>query len=238
MFFHLIIASALSLALVGEARADATPTTKTPAPTSVSADVKIGDQWDYAYHSNLDNGNSGTTSYVVQDLSAGKIDAESRTHRSNGGRDAVQNFVYDRSWRMIEAPKGKYLKPDAVSEPFPSVAVGKEWTSNLLWQPTNSSLGLKWIEHGRVAAWENVTLENGQTFDAFRIVVRLESTPLEGTGIQVVTAGFTTQKLVDRIVEWYAPAVNRYVKRTFESSHDGTVVESFREELMNYSHGN
>jgi hypothetical protein len=107
-----------------------------------------------------------------------------------------------------------------------------------MWQPTNSSLGLKWTEHGRVAAWENVTLENGQTYDAFRIIVRLESTPLEGTGIQVVTAGFTTQKLVDRIVEWYAPAVNRYVKKTFESSRDGTVAESFREELTNYSHGN
>jgi hypothetical protein len=64
----------------------------------------------------------------------------------------------------------------------------------------------------------------------------LESTPLEGTGIQVVTAGYITQKL-DRIVEWYAPAVNRYVKRAFESSRDGTVVESFREELTNYSHG-
>ena len=238
MFFHLVVASALSLALVGEARADTTATAKTPAPTSVSIDVKIGDKWDYEYHSNLDNVNSGATSYVVQDISPGKIGAESRTHRSNGGRDAVQDFVYDRSWRMIEAPKGRYLKADAVSEPFPSIAVGKEWTSNLLWQPTNSSLGLKWIEHGRVAGWENVTLENGQSYDAFRIVVRLESTPLEGAGIQVVTAGFTTQKLVDRIVEWYAPAINRYVKRTFESSRDGTVVESFREELTAYSHGN
>jgi hypothetical protein len=237
MFFHLVMASALSLALVGEARADAIPATKTPAPTSVSVDVKVGDRWDYAYHSNLDNGSSGTTSYVVLDVSAGKIEAESRTHRSNGGRDAVRDFVYDRSWRMIEAPAGKYLEADAVSEPFPSVAVGKEWTSNLLWQPTNSSLGLKWTEHRRVAAWESVTLENGQTYEAFRISVRLESTPLEGTGIQVVTAGFTTQKLVDRIVEWYAPAANRYVKRTFESSRDGTVVESFREELTNYSHG-
>ena len=238
MFVRLVIASALSLALVGEARADAIPTTKTPAPTSVSVDVKVGDKWDYQYHSNLDNGNSGTTSYVVQDVSAGKIDVESKTHKSNGGRDAVLNFVYDRSWHIIEAPKGKYLKADAVSEPFPSITLGKEWTSNLLWQPRNSSLGLKWIEHGRVAAWENVTLENGQTYDAFRITVRFESTPLEGTGIQVVTAGFTTQKIVDRVVEWYAPAVNRYVKRTSESSRDGTVTESFREELTNYSRGN
>jgi len=238
MFVHLVIASALSLALVGEARADAIPATKTPAPSSVSAGVKVGDQWDYQYHSNLDNGNSGTISYVVQDVSAGKIDVESRTHRSNGGRDAVLNFVFDRSWHILEAPKGKYLKTDALSEPFPSIAVGKEWTSNLLWQQRYSSLGVKWIEHGRVAAWETVTLENGQTFDAFRIIVRLESTPLEGTGIQVVTAGFTTQKLVDRIVEWYAPAVNRYVKRTSESSRDGTVTESFREELTNYSHQN
>lgn len=237
MFVRFVVALILSCSFAAAALADAAAPPKTPAPSSVSIDVKMGDQWDYQYRTTLNNRTSGTTSYVVQDVSAGKIDAERRLHDASSGRDTVIDTLYDGSWRVIEGPNGRFINPDAVSEPFASIAVGKQWTADLLWQPKKSSLTLKWTEHGRVAAWESVTLPNGQTYDAFRIVLRRESAPAQGGGIQVVTPGLTTHQMVDRIVDWYAPAVNRYIKRTFEASRDGTVVQSYDEELTNYSRG-
>lgn len=237
MFVRFVVASMLSCTFAAAALADAAPPPKTPAPSSVSVDVKMGDRWDYQYHTTLNNRTSGTTSYAVQDVSAGKIDAERRLHDAGSGRDIVSDTVYDGSWRVLEAPGGRFLNADAASEPFASIAVGKQWTSDLLWQPKNSSLTFKWTEHGRVVAWESVTLPNGRTYDTFRIMVRRESTPPQGSGIQVVTPGLSTHQMVQRIVDWYAPAINRYIKRTFELSRDGTVVDSYDEELTNYARG-
>jgi hypothetical protein len=185
----------------------------------------------------LNDRKSGTTTYVVEDVGPNKIETDSRTHSSAGGPDSVVNYVYDRCWRAIQGPRGKVVNADAMSGPIPSITVGQDWTTDIYWQPLNSSLRFKWTEHGHVAAWESVKLADGQKYDAFKITYRRESTPSEGTGIQVVTAGETTQKLVERTVEWYAPAVNRYVKRTFEASRDGTIYQSFSEELTSYTRG-
>jgi hypothetical protein len=37
------------------------------------------------------------------------------------------------------------------------------------------------------------------------------------------------------VVEWYAPSVNRYVKRTYDSRQNGKAFDSYQEVLTNYS---
>ncbi len=188
--------------------------------------------------SNLSGQRSGTQSYVVQQVGPDKIETNLRIHGSWTSHDTVVSVVYDGVWRLTEGPLGKFVKTASDGEPFRSIAVGKDWTADMFWQPLHGNASFKWTEHGHVGAWESVTLADGHKYDAFRITYRHESAPVEGTGFQVMTAGLTSRKLVERIVEWYAPAINRYVKRTYEYSRDGTIAESYGEELTSYKRGN
>lgn len=238
-----LVLSCAALAFACGARADEAPApanpapTATPAPATISADVKVGDEWDYKVVSKIEGQGSAVESYVVQEVGKDRIEGELHTHRMSGDRDARVVIAFDRYWRVQEGPRGQMVQSDAREVPFPAATVGKEWTAVTYWQPRYSSLRFKWTEHGAIVAWETVKLSDGKSYDALKIVYRRESLPGEGTGIRLVQAGTLSNKTVERDVQWYAPSVNRFVKRTYELSSDDAVKQSFTEELTSYKRG-
>jgi hypothetical protein len=143
--------------------------------------------------------------------------------------------IFDRQWRQTEGPKFTFKKYQATWGIPEGVAVGKEWSYNYEARNLETSARSQWTGHGEVTAWEKVTLPSGQSYDAFKIEfheawMRTSSNQAEGSPPNV--------RLEVNVTEWYAPSVNRYVKRSFESLQNGRTVDASNEVLIGYSpHG-
>ncbi len=76
----------------------------------------------------------------------------------------------------------------------------------------------------KVVAQEKTTTQAG-TFDTYRIE----------TSVTQVNSKDATKSSRTTIVDWYAPAINRWVKRTFQARWEGRVRDSTVEALTEYS---
>jgi uncharacterized protein involved in copper resistance len=101
---------------------------------------------------------------------------------------------------------------------------GKEWrfesqASNFHNGTTLSSTG-----QSKVVAQEKITTPAG-TFDAFKIE----------TVIRQVNSNDQTKAATVNSTIWYAPSVNRWVRKTSQMRIEGRVREASTEELADYS---
>lgn len=124
---------------------------------------------------------------------------------------------------MKEDGARRFAPPNDATGIPDGLAVNKSW--NYTRKTTNLSppADVKFTGSGKVAAWEEVTLPNGASYDAYRIEITEAATPV-----------VNNRKFEDKIVEWYAPSVNRYVKRTWESRQNGKLVDEGLELLTIY----
>ncbi len=206
-----------------------------PAPEATSIDVKKGDQWVYEFRDGLTDSLRLTISYTVSGLSDDEIDVRVRSKSPTTNAEGVVLQIYDRQWRQTESPKFTFKKSQESWGIPEGVAVGKEWSYNYEALGVDTSAHSNWAGHGDVTAWEKVTLPSGQSYDAFKIefheaLARTSNIQTEGAPSKA--------KLEVNVTEWYAPSVNRYVKRTFESLQNGRTLDAGAEVLIGYSpHG-
>jgi uncharacterized protein involved in copper resistance len=104
------------------------------------------------------------------------------------------------------------------------VIAGKEWRSDANGQSLEPSIVMHSTGIAKVAAQESVTTAAG-TFDTFRVEANIR---------QVNGADQTKSSTVQE-TSWYAPIVNRWVKRKTEIRFEGRLRESRTEELTDYS---
>ena len=103
------------------------------------------------------------------------------------------------------------------------MAVNKSWSYTRKATRLSPPADVKFTGSGKVAAWEEVTLPNGASYDAYRIEFTEAATPV-----------VNNRKLEYKTVEWYAPSVNSYVKRTWEARQNGKLVDETVELLTIY----
>ena len=103
------------------------------------------------------------------------------------------------------------------------LSVGKTWPIKST--DTNSTLGVSWKRSGtaKVVAQESVPTRAG-TFDTFKIE----------TSLQVQNANDPTKKMQVVQQSWYAPAINHWVKRSYQSRSEGRVRDKNTVELVEY----
>ncbi len=180
--------------------------------------VRVGDRWSY----DLKDGATGEVrqsySYFVFDIN----DKEIVTRMIlKGPEDRYRTVVFNLDWGLIDDGLAQ-SRPSELSFRKP-LQVGKTWP----WEVHTRSLqdGNVWRTSGtaRVAGQERITTRAG-TFDTFRI---------EAKGRQVNARDQTKSNAVTQTF-WYAPAVNRWVKRTFEGRSEGRVRDAVVEELTAY----
>jgi hypothetical protein len=101
--------------------------------------------------------------------------------------------------------------------------IGKEWRWDV--NARNLRDGSAWRTTGvaKVVGQEKVTVGAG-TFDTYRV---------DAKGRQI-SASDQRASIVSHVF-WYAPAINRWVKRTFEARSEGRLRDSVSEELTAYS---
>jgi DUF3108-like len=192
----------------------------TAAPSKAVIDMAApapGDHWTYELHDQITGEVKRTFTQIVTDTTATDVSV-----RVEVVGKSETNFVnYDRSWNVVKNGVWSFSPNDGTGVRLP-LSAGQTWTfqSDIL----NSSNGVARKRTGRskVIGAESLTTKAG-TFDTFKIEtsysVRNVNNPLQ--------AQFTE-------VTWYAPAIDHWVKRTYEMRTDGQLRENNFVELTDY----
>jgi len=188
------------------------------AQTADPGPVRVGDSWSYEIKDDLTGNLRQAITVVVGDVN----DKEITTRVSVRGKDRPQTMVHDLDWGRIDDGAWK-LRPSGIGIKKP-LEVGKEWRSdangiNLQSGDTFRAFGL-----AKVVGREQTTVPAG-TFDTFRVDMT----------VRTINTKDQTRSQTWTFVVWYAPELNRWVKRKSEWRSEGRLRDSFSEELTEHS---
>jgi hypothetical protein len=199
---------AIQLLLVGYCAAQ----TLDPGP------IRVGDRWSYDIKDALTGDLRQATTVVVGEIT----DKEIISRVSIRGKERPQTVTHDLDWGRIDDGAWR-LRPPGIGIKQP-LQIGKEWRSDANGVHLQSGVTFRAQGIGKVVAQEQVTTPAG-TFDTFRVDMN----------VRMINTKDQTRSQTWNFVVWYAPAVNRWVKKTSEWRSEGRVRDSFSEELTEYS---
>jgi DUF3108-like len=182
------------------------------------AGVLPGDRWVYEVKDEITGDLKRTTTVVVLNVSEKEIN----TRMSVRGAPRPFETVFDRNWNRIDDGIWKFKPSDGAGVQTP-LQVGKEWRFENKSTHANGT-ALSTTGQSKVVGEEKVTTSAG-TFDTFKIETRMRH----------VNANDQTKASTVNTTLWYAPTVNRWVRKTYETHIEGRVRDSHTEELVDYS---
>jgi hypothetical protein len=183
------------------------------------AGVLPGDRWVYEVTDEVTGDIKQTTTVVVLDVSEKEIN----TRVSTRGAASPRQIVFDRGWSRIDDSSWKFTPSDGTGIKMP-LQVGQDWRFDS--KATNFHNGTAMSVNGqsKVVGTEKLTTSAG-TFDTFKI---------ETTARQINANDQTKSSTLTSTI-WYAPTVNRWVRKTYKLQVEGRLRESQTEELRDYS---
>jgi hypothetical protein len=188
------------------------------AQTADPGPVRIGDRWSYDIKDDLTGDLRHAVTVVVVDVN----DKEITTRATIRGKDRPQTMVFDLDWGRIDDGAWK-LRPSGIGIKTP-LQVGKEWRSDANAMNLQSGVAFRASGVAKVVGEEQVATPAG-TFDTYRV----------NTTVRLVNTRDQTKSWIWTFEFWYAPAVNRWVKRKTEARSDGRLRDSSVEELTEYT---
>jgi hypothetical protein len=180
--------------------------------------IRPGDRWSYEVKDALTGDLRPGMTVVVGDVN----DREITTRVAVRGRERPQTVVFDPDWGRIDDGAWK-LRPPGIGIKKP-LQIGKEWRSDASGLHLQSGVTFRAEGIAKVVGQEPITIQAG-TFDTFRIDMT----------VRMINTKDQTRSQTWTFAVWYAPAVNRWVKKTSEWRSEGRVRDSFSEELTEYS---
>jgi len=181
--------------------------------------VLPGDRWVYEVTDEITGDLKLTMTVVVLDVSEKEIN----TRVSTRGVANPRQVVFDRAWNRIDDYAWKYRPSDGTGIQMP-LQVGKEWRFESKATHFQSGSASSITGQSKVVGAEKVTTSAG-TFDTFKVE----------TTTRQVSANDQTKAATMTATLWYAPSVNRWVRRTYNVQVEGRSRESQTEELTDYS---
>jgi hypothetical protein len=220
-------ATGLAALASGCATGSARPVQRGAAPP---ADVRVGDRWRYAVI-NLYN-NTRLTELVVEVTELAPRLRLSVVDAAGGTRPPE---VYARAWQVLEEPN--YDLPQLFASAAPllpaTLAPGASERFSGSYTTPMSADRLYWSEIARVRGWDRVRVPAGE-FEALRVQRTI--------AFQHADRFRQRENRTDTL--WYAPEVNRWVRREWTGSYgtQATLHNSMREdwvahELIEYRRG-
>ena len=182
------------------------------------ADVLPGDRWVYETKDEITGDVKSTTTVVVLDVSEKEINTRISVR---GGARPFQT-VFDRSWNRIDDGIWKFRPSDGTGVKTP-LQVGKEWRFENKSTHTNGT-ALSTTGQSKVVGEEKITTSAG-TFETFKIEIRMRH----------VNSNDQTKASTVSATLWYAPTVNRWVRKTTKTQIEGRLRDSHTEELTDFS---
>jgi hypothetical protein len=181
--------------------------------------VRAGDRWSYEVTDALTGDLKHVATLVVLEVNEKEITART-TLRGTGG-PAIS--VYDADWNRIDEGGWTFRPNDGLGIRKP-LQVGKEWRSESNAKHLRSGTVFRTSGVAKVVGQEQVTTPAG-TFETFRIEM----------AVRQVNTNDPTRSASVNYVLWYAPQVNRWIKRTEQVRIEGRLRHSFIDELTEYS---
>jgi len=182
------------------------------------AGVLPGDRWVYEVTDEVTGDIKQTTTVVVLDVSEKEIN----TRMSIRGASPRQ-IVFDRGWSRVDDSLWKYTPSDGTGIKMP-LRVGQDWRFDSKATSFQSGTAMSVNGQSKVVGMERLTTSAG-TFDTFKI---------ETTARQINANDQTKSSTLSSTL-WYAPTVNRWVRKTYKLQVEGRLRESQTEELTDYS---
>jgi hypothetical protein len=220
------VAFAAVFAFAGAALAqDASQPKDAAPPANPKIVVARGDRWTYEVRDDITGDLKTVVDYAVTDVTDKEIDTRVRFTNVATGAETTAVQVFDPRWRLKDT--GAFLYRPALEETGTpaDIKVGQTWSFRYDSARINPPSHFRFAGKGKVDSWEHVSVANGLAYDAFKIVFDSAVTPV-----------VNNRKFETKIVLWYAPAANRYVKRRYESRQNGKLFDASVETLRNYSH--
>jgi hypothetical protein len=206
---------------------DRTPTASSSAPVQPSKAVVAmeeplpGDYWTYEVRDEITGTVSGTRTNIVTGVTPTDIGMRFKIAHADTTNKEV-SVTYDRSWNLIRNGPWQYWPYNATFGIQTPLTVGKTWTFQST--DTNSN-GTVWKRSGasKVVGQEAVTTRAG-TFEAFKIETTSSSRNFKDPSrIEELT-----------VQNWYAPAIDHWVKRTVVVRFDSHLKNQDTFELVEY----
>jgi hypothetical protein len=181
--------------------------------------IRVGDRWSYEVKDSLTGDLRPAMTVVVADVN----DKEITTRIAVRGRERPQTAIFDPDWGRIDDGAWRLSSP-GIGIKKPLLQVGKEWRSDASGIHLQSGVTFRANGVAKVVGQEQVTTPAG-SFDTYRVDMT----------VRMINTKDQTRSQTYTFMVWYAPAVNRWVKRTTEWRSEGRVRDSFSEELTEYS---
>jgi hypothetical protein len=183
------------------------------------AGVLVGDRWTYETTDEISGDVKHTVTVFVLDVSKSEINTRVTTR----GAASPRQIIFDRTWNRIDDSVWKYRPSDGTGIQAP-LQVGKEWRFESKATHFQNGTATSTTGQSKVVANESVTTSAG-TFDAFKIE----------TTMRQVNSNDQTKAATVTAVLWYAPSINRWVRKTYKVQVEGRLRDSQTEELTDYS---
>jgi len=198
-----------------------------PATPAASADAKPvtlmeqplqGDFWTFEVHDEISGKVTAVRTHLVTEVSPTEISIRTSTQ----GKDSDGLIVFDRLWNVKNSGEWKYQPGDGSGIRTP-LKIGDSWSFS--GDDVNTGKGSIWKRSGRskVVGQETITTKAG-TFETYKI---------ETTYLQKPTNDPTRKNDIS-MVNWYAPAIDHWVKRTFVSRASGHIKFNYTYEVVEY----
>lgn len=184
-------------------------------------DAARGDEWTYLSQDSLTGATLSEIDIVVVERNADKVSVRIRVTDPNTGAVRTSAATFDAFWRRTP---DEISPGDGTQDSWgvrPKLQVGDEWNYDFERQLAGGPIRMRWIGHGEALGTERVDLPNGRTVDALKIEF------FERPAV-------ARYRFEMHVVEWFAPEINRYVRREVESRQAGELTESTTETLQDY----
>jgi hypothetical protein len=189
------------------------------AQTADLAGVQPGDRWVYEVKDEITGDVKATTTVVVLDVSEGEITARVSVR----GASRPQQIVYDRSWSRIDDGTWKFRPSDGTGIQTP-LQTGKAWRFENKATHFQNGTALTTTGQSKVVGEEKLTTSAG-TFDTFKVE----------TTMRQINSNDQTKAANVTVALWYAPSINRWVRKTYKVQIEGRLRDSHTEDLTDYS---
>lgn len=188
------------------------------SPDKPNDPVKVGDRWVYESKDEITGLPKDTFTHIVTEVSKDQI-VTSVAFR--GKNSSIATF--GRDWSVIDNGVWKFKPSNGGGVQLP-LAVGKEWRAQFEAKNLQNGANRKGSTLSKVVAQETLTTAAG-TFETFKIDWQEKE----------YSAADPSKSAEAESVIWYAPQINRWVRRTFVLKMDKRVRTSTSEELTDFS---
>jgi hypothetical protein len=182
--------------------------------------IRKGDQWTYTDIDDITGKKKATVTFTVTEVNDKQIAVRS----VRNGQNESGFSLYDLNWNATTEGNWKKLPRDSTGIE-PPLVVGKEWRFKHRNQNTSNGAVVNVTTKAKVVGQETTTVAS-QQYDTFKIETQVH---------QVLPQNGRSQDI--SIATWYAPAINRWVKRTWTIRSDGHVKDQHTHELVEFSRG-